>query len=55
MTPAQQRTVNARQAAGFKIVGKDRDGVIRLTNGADKRVVFKDGSEKRGHHYVVRG
>lgn len=55
MTPAQQQTVNARQAVGFKIVGKDLDGVIRITNGADKRVVFQDGSEKRGHHYVARG
>jgi len=53
MTPAQQKTVNARQAEGFKVVAKDRD-VIRLTNGADKRVVFPDGSEKRGNHYVAR-
>lgn len=55
MTPEQQKTVNERQAQGFKIVGKDRDGVIRITNGADKRVVFHNGSEKRGHHYVARG
>lgn len=54
MTPTQQKTVNERQAQGFKVVGKDRDGVIRLTNGADKRVVFPDGSEKRGNHYVVK-
>lgn len=54
MTPEQQKTVNARQAQGFKVVAKDRD-VIRLTNGADKRVVFPDGSEKRGNHYVARG
>lgn len=55
MTPEQQKTVNARQAQGFKVVGKDHDGVIRLTKGADARVVFTNGSEKRGQHYLARG
>lgn len=55
MTPAQKKTIDTRKAQGFQVVFTDPDGVIRLTKGADKRVVFQDGSEKRGHHYVVRG
>lgn len=55
MTSEQQQTINTRQAEGFRVVGKDFDGVIRITKGADARVVFHNGSEKRGQHYVKRG
>lgn len=55
MTPEQRKTIDERQAQGFKVVFTDPDGVIRITKGADKRVVFHNGSEKRGHHYVARG
>ena len=50
MTPAQEKTVSERESEGFRVIGTDRDGVIRMTNGADQRVVFKDGSEKRAQH-----
>lgn len=49
MTPAQQRTVAARVAQGFKVVEVSHD-VVRITKGPDARVVFPDGSEKRGNH-----
>jgi hypothetical protein len=55
MTPEQQKTVDERKAEGFQVVGKDHDGVIRLTKGADARVVFHNGSEKRGQHYLAKG
>jgi hypothetical protein len=55
MTPAQQKTVNERQAQGFQVVFTDPDGVIRLIKGADARLVFHNGSEKRGQHYLARG
>lgn len=54
MTPAQQKTVSEREAKGFRVIGTDRDGVIRMTNGADQRVVFKDGTEKRAQHDYLR-
>lgn len=50
MTPEQQKTIKARKAEGFQVVGKDADGVIRITKGGDQRVVFTNGSEKRGQH-----
>jgi hypothetical protein len=54
MTPEQQKTIDERKAQGFQVVGKDYDGVVRITKGADARVVFKNGSEKRGQHYLAR-
>jgi hypothetical protein len=54
VTPEQQKTVNERQAAGFKVVGKDFDGTLRIVKGADQRVVFTDGREKRGQHDFIR-
>lgn len=54
MTPAQEKTVSERESEGFRVIGTDRDGVIRMTNGADQRVVFKDGSEKRAQHDYMR-
>lgn len=55
MTPEQQRTIDERKTQGFQVVGKDHDGVIRILNGADARVVFHNGSEKRGQHYLAKG
>lgn len=54
MTPAQLKTVSDRESQGYRVIGTDRDGVIRLTNGADQRVVFKDGSEKRAQHDYLK-
>lgn len=49
MTPLQSKAVAARVAEGFKVVEVCHD-VVRITRGADARVVFPDGSEKRGNH-----
>ena len=53
MTPAQTAIVEPLRRAGFEII-VEADEVIRVTRGADKRVIFKDGSQKRGHH-TARG
>lgn len=55
MTPEQKKTIEVRKAEGFQVVGKDFDGVVRITKGADARVVFHNGSEKRGQHYLAKG
>lgn len=49
MTPAQQQTVSSLRAEGFTVIAKARE-IVRLTKGADKRVVMQDGSQRRGHH-----
>ena len=49
MTPTQQQTVNHLIADGFHIVLQAKD-IVRLTKGADKRVVQADGTQKRGWH-----
>jgi len=49
MTPAQTAVVEPLRRAGFAIV-VESDEIVRVTRGADKRVIFKDGSQKRGHH-----
>lgn len=49
MTPAQIAIIDPLRRAGFQIV-VEADEVVRVTRGADKRVIFKDGSQKRGHH-----
>jgi hypothetical protein len=54
MTPEQQKTIDERKAQGFQVVGKDFDGTIRIVKGADQRVVFTDGGEKRGQHDFIR-
>lgn len=54
MTPEQKVTIELRQAEGFKVVGKDNDGTLRITKGADQRVVFTNGGEKRGQHAYSR-
>lgn len=53
MTPAQSAIVEPLRRAGFAIV-VEADEIVRVTRGADKRVIFKDGSQKRGHH-VAKG
>ena len=54
LTALQIAVIAVRVAEGFQVVGQDDDGVVRLTKGADSRVVLKDGSEKRGGHYIAR-
>jgi len=49
MTPAQAAIVIPLRRAGFE-VSVESDEIVRVTRGADKRVIFKDGSQKRGHH-----
>lgn len=49
MTAAQRTTVNQLVADGFKVVENCRD-IIRLTKGADARLVRPDGSQKRANH-----
>ena len=49
MTPLQLATVNQLVADGFKVVETCRD-IIRLTKGADARLVRQDGSQKRANH-----
>lgn len=51
--PRQLATIAVRAAQGFQVVGQDRDGTVRLSKGADSRLVFADGTEKRGGHYFV--
>lgn len=53
MTPAQITIVEPLRRAGFAIV-VEADEIVRVTRCADKRVIFKDGSQKRGHH-TARG
>ena len=53
MTPIQQITVAKLQSQGFQIVENCTD-IVRLTKGADKRLVRADGSQKRANH-VERG
>lgn len=53
MTPAQTAIVEPLRRSGFQIV-VEADEIVRVTRGADKRVIFKDGSQKRGHH-TARG
>ena len=49
MTPLQRATVNQLVADGFKVVETCRD-IIRLTKGADARLVRQDGSQMRANH-----
>lgn len=50
MTPAQTATVAPLLRAGFTLVAEGRE-IVRVSKGADKRVIFKDGSQKRGQHH----
>lgn len=49
MTPAQQATVNELKSEGFSVVVESKE-IVRVTRGADRRVVMADGSQKRGYH-----
>lgn len=49
MTTAQQNTVSQLQAIGFRIVEQCSD-IVRLSKGADKRLVRADGTQKRAQH-----
>lgn len=53
MTPEQRGTVEMRKAEGFKVV-EQCSNATRISKGADHRVVFRDGSEKRGNHSTRR-
>jgi hypothetical protein len=52
MTPIQTQTVNTLKSEGFQVVEINRD-IVRLTKGADARLVRRDGSQKRAQHVVV--
>lgn len=49
MTRLQKQTVDALVADGFAVVVEGKD-IVRMTKGADRRVVMADGSQKRGYH-----
>lgn len=53
MIPAQERTVSQLKSEGFQIIASAAE-IVRLTRGADRRVVLQDGSQKRGHHTDMR-
>lgn len=53
MTAAQQKTVDNLVAEGFEVI-VDAGEIVRLTRGADRRVVMADGKQKRGHHHDGR-
>jgi hypothetical protein len=52
VTPIQKSAVNGLKAQGFTVV-ETSAGAVRLTKGADARVVLPDGTQKRGQHQVV--
>jgi hypothetical protein len=49
MTPAQTQTVQQLRDEGFLVSSKNNE-IVRLTRGADKRIVMADGTQKRAHH-----
>ncbi|KQQ60128.1 hypothetical protein ASF84_05315 [Pseudomonas sp. Leaf127] len=49
MTQAQRNTVNQMVADGFHVVLAAKD-IVRLSRGADARIVMADGSQKRANH-----
>jgi hypothetical protein len=51
MTPIQKQTVNTLKSEGFQVVETNRD-IVRLTKGADARLVRQDGVIKRAQHQV---
>jgi ribosomal protein L32 len=54
MTSNQRRTVDQLKSEGFEVIASSKE-IVRLTRGADRRVVMADGSQKRGHHVDMRG
>lgn len=53
MTPAQQKIVDSLVAEDFKVVEVSSD-VVRLSKGADHRLVRANGEQKRANHYIGR-
>lgn len=49
MTRVQKQTVDALVADGFAVIVESKE-IVRVTRGADRRVVMADGSQKRGYH-----
>lgn len=49
MTRAQRKTVNELKSEGFEFILSTSE-IVRMTRGADRRVVMADGSQKRGYH-----
>lgn len=49
MTPLQRATVAQLKADGFECIAQSQE-IVRLTKGADRRIVFPDGSQRRAHH-----
>ena len=49
MTPLQRATVAQLKADGFLVVETCSD-IVRLTKGADARLVRQDGTQKRSNH-----
>lgn len=48
-TPAQEITVAQLKSQGFAQIVESRE-IVRMTKGADRRVVMADGTQKRGYH-----
>ena len=53
MTPNQRKTVDQLVSEGFRVILAAKD-IVRVTKGADKRLVRADGSQRRGNH-IERG
>lgn len=49
MNTAQLETVNLLVADGFRVIVAGKE-IIRLTRGADRRVVMREGTQRRAHH-----
>lgn len=49
MTPRQSKTVEQLKADGFLVSAKSSE-IVRMTKGADKRIVMADGTQKRANH-----
>lgn len=54
MNNAQKATVATLKAQGFEQI-IDAKEIVRMTRGADRRVIFQDGTQKRGYHVDMRG
>lgn len=52
MTP-QDQVVTDLIAEGFEVVERNKT-IVRLTKGADARLVRQDGTQKRANHVIVR-
>lgn len=50
----QEEVVTDLVAQGFMVVERNQS-IVRLTKGADARLVRKDGTQKRANHVIVRG